>query len=292
VFRGDVADWVLSDFDALERAALPDVIGRAVDATFLFNAPAIQLVIADRGSDGTFLALPLVAGSTTMLVRGERVPPRDLPLPEGVDPRSPLAKMQLTFARGGEVLLVRDPATNLALWRVESSFADRPLGTSSPLVGLDDFPVGRPPSVLTAGDGFLGDVQFMERGRRVIASADGGRLHFLEHAARTGTVGDLVTVPTPPQAGPAATPRLLALNVHQYDQLPDGRLLAVENHAFVGTWNRLVVIDPVRATKRLVQEGVHEYFLLPGRTEALIDVVSGASGYDIHRAPIPAAAPE
>ena len=31
-FRGDVADWVLSDFDAIERAELPDVIDRACAA--------------------------------------------------------------------------------------------------------------------------------------------------------------------------------------------------------------------------------------------------------------------
>lgn len=31
-FRGDGADWVLSNFDAIERAELPDVIARAVDA--------------------------------------------------------------------------------------------------------------------------------------------------------------------------------------------------------------------------------------------------------------------
>jgi peptidyl-tRNA hydrolase, PTH1 family len=31
-FRGGGADWVLSDFDAVERAELPDVIARALDA--------------------------------------------------------------------------------------------------------------------------------------------------------------------------------------------------------------------------------------------------------------------
>ncbi len=31
-FRGEGADWVLSDFDAVERAELPEVVGRAVDA--------------------------------------------------------------------------------------------------------------------------------------------------------------------------------------------------------------------------------------------------------------------
>jgi PTH1 family peptidyl-tRNA hydrolase len=31
-FRGGGADWVLSDFDAVERAELPDVVARAIDA--------------------------------------------------------------------------------------------------------------------------------------------------------------------------------------------------------------------------------------------------------------------
>ncbi len=31
-FRGGGADWVLSGFDAVERAELPDVVARAVDA--------------------------------------------------------------------------------------------------------------------------------------------------------------------------------------------------------------------------------------------------------------------
>jgi PTH1 family peptidyl-tRNA hydrolase len=31
-FKGSGADWVLSDFDAIERAEMPDVIGRAIDA--------------------------------------------------------------------------------------------------------------------------------------------------------------------------------------------------------------------------------------------------------------------
>jgi len=31
-FRGDGADWVLSNFDAIERAELPDMVSRALDA--------------------------------------------------------------------------------------------------------------------------------------------------------------------------------------------------------------------------------------------------------------------
>jgi len=32
-FRGEIADWVLSNFDAVEHATLPDVLGQAITAT-------------------------------------------------------------------------------------------------------------------------------------------------------------------------------------------------------------------------------------------------------------------
>lgn len=38
-FKGEVADWVLGDFDAMERAELPDVLGRA--------CVAVERVVAD-----------------------------------------------------------------------------------------------------------------------------------------------------------------------------------------------------------------------------------------------------
>lgn len=47
-FRGDVAAWVLSGFDPVQRAALPDVVTRAADA--------VERVVRD-GSQAAMLAL-------------------------------------------------------------------------------------------------------------------------------------------------------------------------------------------------------------------------------------------
>ncbi|HEY1958500.1 MAG TPA: aminoacyl-tRNA hydrolase [Polyangiaceae bacterium] len=48
-FRGEVADYVLSDFDASERAELPDVIGRAIAAVsaVLEKGPALAMNVVN-----------------------------------------------------------------------------------------------------------------------------------------------------------------------------------------------------------------------------------------------------
>jgi PTH1 family peptidyl-tRNA hydrolase len=51
-FRGDVADWVLTDFDKAERSALPDIVGRAVDAVHRVvenGLPAAMNVVNTKG---------------------------------------------------------------------------------------------------------------------------------------------------------------------------------------------------------------------------------------------------
>jgi hypothetical protein len=89
-----------------------------------------------------------------------------------------------------------------------------------------------------AGDGWLGAWNFMQRGRLVHWSQDGTRIRFLEHAATIGTYGDLTSVVVP-----SAAPLTLGLNVHAFDEIADHRVIAIENAVYVGTWNRLVVID-------------------------------------------------
>ena len=89
-----------------------------------------------------------------------------------------------------------------------------------------------------------------------------------------------------PAAGGGA-PLSLGLNVHSYAELPDGRVLAIENHAQAGVWNRLVVIDEALLTKKWVVPSAAEFFLVPDRSEIVADVISGASGYDIYRVPAP-----
>jgi hypothetical protein len=133
-----------------------------------------------------------------------------------------------------------------------------------------------------AGDGWLGARRFMERGRQLRWSSDGARLHFLEHAATVGTYGDLTSVSA---AGDA--PRTLGINVHVWDELPDHRILAVENAVYSGAWNRLVVIDEVASTKHWLVPSTNDFMLVNDGTELIADVVSGASGFDILRVPAP-----
>ncbi len=133
-----------------------------------------------------------------------------------------------------------------------------------------------------AGDGWIGDWRFMERGRLLRFSADGARLHFLEHAATVDVTGDLTSA-----TSPGVPNRLLAINVHAYDELPDGRIVAVENAIQEGTWNRLVVIDERSGEKRWVVPSTFDFFEVPGGEAVVADVVTGQDGYDIYLAPIP-----
>jgi hypothetical protein len=131
-----------------------------------------------------------------------------------------------------------------------------------------------------AGDGWIGDWRFMERGRTVRFAPDGKRVYFLEHAATVGDFGDLTS------ADLGGLPRLLSINVHNYAVLADGRVLALENAVLVGVWNRLVVFDEAAGTKKWVVPAAADFVMTPAGDQMLVDVVSGASGYDILRVPI------
>jgi hypothetical protein len=133
-----------------------------------------------------------------------------------------------------------------------------------------------------AGDAWIGGWRFMERGLDAGWSRDGKRVRWLEHAAQPSGVGELFAAPTP---GGAAVH--LARNVRQFDELDDGRLLADANHAFRGTQNRVVVIDEKKLTQTWVASAAHEYEMIPGTNDIMVDVVTGPSTYDIVRVPIP-----
>jgi hypothetical protein len=135
-----------------------------------------------------------------------------------------------------------------------------------------------------AGDAWMGGTRLMDRGRLLRFSADGARAYCLEHAATIGTYGDLTTVAL--ASGDRVT---LGDNVHAFAELPDRRLIAIENAVYAGAWNRLVVIDQVAREKRWVAPEAADFLLLPGGREMVVDVVSGASGYDILRVPAPPA---
>ena len=136
--------------------------------------------------------------------------------------------------------------------------------------------------VQDAGDGWLDGWHFMDRGRSVSYSGDGLRLRWLEHAAQASGVGDLVSA-----AVPNGAPQYLALNVRQYEQLGDGRLLASSNRAFRGAQNRVIVIDEDARVAHWVADQSADFVRIPGTNDLLVDVVASASGFDIVRVPIP-----
>jgi hypothetical protein len=132
-----------------------------------------------------------------------------------------------------------------------------------------------------AGDGWLGNWRFMERGRAVSYSRDGKRLRWLEHAAKQGGIGDLYS------AEPNQSPLHLARNVRVYEPLSDGRILAGANHAFRGVQNRVITIDEQARASYWVADQAADYVRIPGSNDLLIDVVTGPTAFDVVRVPIP-----
>ena len=132
------------------------------------------------------------------------------------------------------------------------------------------------------GDGWLGDWRFMERGGAVSFSNDDTRLRWLEHAAKPNGVGDLTSALIP-----GGSPLTLALNVSQYQELDDGRVLAVADHATAGIQNRIIAIDEQAKVAYYIAEGATGYQNIPNSNDILVDVVTGATGRDVVRLKIP-----
>jgi hypothetical protein len=130
-----------------------------------------------------------------------------------------------------------------------------------------------------AGDGFVGDWQFMRRGVEVRFSAS-DRLHWLEDAAKTNPIGDLHSAIV---GGPL---RKLALNVLEYDILPDERVIAADQQPFRGDFNRVIIIDEAAGRARYLADRASGYTLIPGSTDVLVDVYTGPDTFDIIRVPI------
>ena len=138
-----------------------------------------------------------------------------------------------------------------------------------------------------AGDGWLGGWKFMQRGLLPTFSSDRTALYWLEHAAQNSGAGDFTTVKLPGPGEPGGTPTTLARNTRQFVFLGDGRILADENRAYNGTWNRIVVIDEKRGHKQYVTSGAYHFSQIPQSNDYIVDVVSGASGHDLARVSIP-----
>jgi hypothetical protein len=134
--------------------------------------------------------------------------------------------------------------------------------------------------IYNAGDGWLGNWNFMERGRGAFFNSDGTRVRWLEHAAQTTGVGDLLSAPI------GGTPVRLARNVAFSEQLDDGRMLALANYAEIGSWNRIIAIDEQTNTASWIATGTSDFTLMTSN-EMVVDVVTGATGHDVLRVPIP-----
>lgn len=131
------------------------------------------------------------------------------------------------------------------------------------------------------GAGWLGGWGFMERGRNVSFSADGTRLRWLERAANSDGVGELLSAQVP-----GGAPLHLGLNVRQYAEVAPGKVLAIGNAAYKGTQNRLVLIDESARTARWVLGEARDFQFIPGTDDALVRLVAG-SAFDVVRVPIP-----
>jgi hypothetical protein len=138
-----------------------------------------------------------------------------------------------------------------------------------------------------AGDGWLGGWRFMDRGTSLTMSSDLLHLWWLEHSAQRGGAGQLMTVTLPGPAMPGGTPTVLTRNTRQFQILPDHRILADENHAFDGTQDRVVVIDPLRGNKRWVASSSSAFASVPYTDDYIVDVVSVSSGHDVVRVTVP-----
>ncbi|HEX2572087.1 MAG TPA: hypothetical protein VH877_21260 [Polyangia bacterium] len=149
-----------------------------------------------------------------------------------------------------------------------------------------------------ASDGWIGDWNFMERGRYVTFNYRERRMRWLEHAARDGGVGDLMSVRLDENARQGGPRLRLARNVSQYDDLdlsdpngPDrGRLMVIENQAFTGPQSRMVVIDETSRTAEWLVPRAVSYRTIPdGTDDLMVDVVHDdtALTFDVYRVPLP-----
>lgn len=183
------------------------------------------------------------------------------------------------------VSLVRGGAPRLRL----SDAAAQVLAVDGDAVDGDVVYSKDPPTLFGGGigDGWLRGRRFMERGRAVSFGRDGQRprLRWLERAATSENVGELLSAPR----DGSAPPLRLALNVRQYGEIGagrPGRVLAISNAAYRGAQNRLIVIDEEAREARWLLAGARDYQRVPGTDDLLVRVVTGPA-FDILRVPLP-----
>ncbi|MDB4966957.1 MAG: hypothetical protein JWN44_2646 [Myxococcales bacterium] len=224
---------------------------------------------------------------------GVRVVPIDGFTPERILDDEPCKPQLLTFTNG---YVYYDVGTTLKKARIDGSAPPESvydfginrlllLSTPTDIVLYSTDPADR--YVRGAGDGWLGNWRFMERGSSLTMSGDRKRIRWLEHSAQGSGIGDLtmVTLDQPGMPGGVTTP--LTRNTRSYSILPDGRILCDENRANPGVWNRIVAVDPVRGHKQWVATSANRFSAIPQSNDYIVDVISGATGHDVVRVKIP-----
>ena len=146
--------------------------------------------------------------------------------------------------------------------------------------GADDYAEG-------TGDGWYRGWKFMERGLDQGFSADKKKLRWVDHAAQTGAIGELMSAVIPGDGDPAPTPLMLARNVWGWEEMPDGRVLVEENHAFKGSFNRVVIVDEKLGEKRWVAQSAYAYYRLARTNWDLIVHRWLPTGSDLVRVTVP-----
>jgi hypothetical protein len=239
----------------------------AVKALITCGTDGVRFVPIEPSDDHPVLTLDDAACSADYFAL-QRVP---------IDDRH--SRIEVFYSMGGELRRVPVDGSE-APQQALSHPVERVLGVYDP----DHIVYSQDPGdrfIYGVGDGWLGEWRFMNRGRGVDVDVEKQRVHFLENAAQGGGIGDLSAAPFGGNAS------VLARNVYQYDQIGDGRLLAAANHAFRGTQNRVIVIDEQKGEARWVADQAAQYSFIPGSTDLLVDIVTGASSYDLVRVPLP-----
>jgi hypothetical protein len=138
-----------------------------------------------------------------------------------------------------------------------------------------------------AGDGWLKGWKFMNRGINLHIASDQKSLYWLESAAEPSGAGELTMVTLPGPLMPGGKPRPLARNVRDFG-IMDSRIVCNENYSFPGTFNRIILINLEKNKAQWLADSANHWTIFHHGTEAIVDVVTGAtSGHDVVRVPVP-----
>jgi hypothetical protein len=131
-------------------------------------------------------------------------------------------------------------------------------------------------------DGWIGDWKFMERGDEVRFGRLAGEVRWREHTAREYVVGDLLSATIPRGA-----PLTLARNVRDWEELPDGRIVAASNQAYLGPQNRVIAVDVAAREARWLADDASAFEVLPGAASVLVWIGVTGGSVELVEVPLP-----